>query len=69
MKHNHWGPVPVAELYDPSIIIAKWWPRVWTFKCGGCSEKVSRFGWWGYAKCPYCRQVNAPRWQFGNSGY
>jgi len=69
MKDNGYGPVQVAELIQPHMIMAKWFPRTWVFKCGNCSEKVIKFGWFGYAKCPFCRTWNAPRWSFSNGGY
>lgn len=69
MTDNNFGPVRVAKLYRPDLITFKWWPRFWCFMCGACKEKVYAFGWWGYCKCPYCDKVNAPRWEFGDTGY
>lgn len=65
-------PVHVDYLFSPNIIQVKRWPRVWTFRCGSCKREMSRFGWFGWfgvVRCRFCRQVNAPHWEFGGVGY
>lgn len=62
-------PVRVRELYQPTLIMVKTWPRRWAFACAGCDRDVHAFGWFGYVRCPFCRQQHAPKWEFPGSGY
>lgn len=62
-------PTRVKTLYHPSIVMFRTRPRRWVFQCACCERDVTAFGWFGYARCPFCRQQHAPKWEFPSTGY